>query len=569
MCGLAPSIRLARMRRTGLLVALPAFVSALLVSSVASATTYQVGPSRTNKNLGAVANSLKAGDVVEVDGNATYPAASFSKSGTAASKITIRGVKVAGKRPIISGGTNTIEASADHYVFEGLELTGGTSRCFFHHADDITIRDTVIHDCPKQGILGADNDSGSMTLEYSEVYACGDGDRSHQIYMATDEVAHPGSVFRMQFCYVHDGNGGNNVKSRAERNEIYYNWVEGALYHELELIGPDPEGGVAANLKREDSDVVGNVLRKTTDFFFVRVGGDGTGDTNGRYRFMNNTFIGAGSSSTAFRVFDGTDSVEMHDNVFWWSGGTFNLMRTTEASWVAGEQVSGIDNWIRTGSGGVPAGWTGTFTGNDPLFTNAGAYDFSPKSNSPLVDKGTTTTTSPAGHAFPSPLAKPLFHPPRRMLIAPGTAEARPTVGAIDIGAFEYGSGGTTNPPDPGTPDSGTPGPDGGSPAPDGGTDADGGEEPAMDGGSSGSSGSRGSSGSSGSSGASGSSGSSGGASSSSGGLAATSPESGDGGDDSSSGGCGVGGHTGTAGSALLVVASLLLARRRPRAKRS
>jgi hypothetical protein len=44
---------------------------------------------------------------------------------------------------------------------------------------------------------------------------------------------HPGSVFRLQYCFVHDANGGNNVKSRAERNEIYYNWLEGAVYHEL------------------------------------------------------------------------------------------------------------------------------------------------------------------------------------------------------------------------------------------------------------------------------------------------------------------------------------------------
>ena len=71
--------------------------------------------------------------------------------------------------------------------------------------------------------------------------------------MATDETAYPGAVFRMQHCYVHDANGGNNVKSRAERNEIYYNWIEGAYYHELELIGPD---GQAESLKREDSDVV-------------------------------------------------------------------------------------------------------------------------------------------------------------------------------------------------------------------------------------------------------------------------------------------------------------------------
>src|ERR1041384_8237829 len=56
--------------------------------------------------------------------------------------------------------------------------------------------------------------------------------------MATDETAFPGAVFRMQHCYVHDGNGGNNVKTRAERNEIYYNWIEGAAYRAVELSGP-------------------------------------------------------------------------------------------------------------------------------------------------------------------------------------------------------------------------------------------------------------------------------------------------------------------------------------------
>ena len=103
----------------------------------------------------------------------------------------------------------------------------------------------MVHDCPRQGILGADNDSGSLTLERVEVHHCGGGTQDHQIYMASDEVAHPGSVFRMQSCWIHDANGGNNVKSRAERNEIYFNWIEGAFYHELELIGPDPSGGVA------------------------------------------------------------------------------------------------------------------------------------------------------------------------------------------------------------------------------------------------------------------------------------------------------------------------------------
>jgi MYXO-CTERM domain-containing protein len=413
----------------------------LLVSARAGAATYQVGPSRTYKSPSAVAPMLKPGDVVEIDGGSTYGSVLFDKPGSAGSKITIRGVKTGGKRPVISGGNNAVEAAGDHYVFEGLEITAGASRCFYHHADDVTLRDSVVHDCPKQGILGADNDSGSLLLEYSEIYKCGQGTQNHQIYMATDESAHPGSVFRMQFCFVHDANGGNSVKSRAERNEIYYNWIEGALYHELELIGPDPAGGIAEELKREDSDVVGNVLKKTVDFSFVRTGGDGTGQSNGRYRFVNNTFVGFGSGSTAFRIFDGIDSIEMHDNAFFRAGGSFDITRTVEAAWVSGEQIAGQNNWLVSGSPEVPSGWTGTLDGTDPGFTDAAANDFTLKSTSALVDKGTLGTSGPPGHAFPSPLARPLFHPPKRALIAVGSAEPRPEVGPIDIGAFEWGTG--------------------------------------------------------------------------------------------------------------------------------
>lgn len=112
---------------------------------------------------------------------------------------------------------------ADHYVFEGFELIGGSFRCLYHQAADLLARDLHIHHCPAHGVLGAHQGSGSLTLEYSEIDHCGAGTNQHQIYMGTGEENRPGSVFRLQFCYIHDGNGGNNVKSRAERNEIYYN----------------------------------------------------------------------------------------------------------------------------------------------------------------------------------------------------------------------------------------------------------------------------------------------------------------------------------------------------------
>lgn len=436
-------------------LALSAAASLALLAARASAATYQVGPSRTHKTLGAVASLVNPGDVVEVDGDATYPAVNFTRNGTSASPITIRGIRVAGKRPVLSGGTNTIELAGDYYVLEGFDITGGSSRCVFHHSHGNVIRDSVVHDCPKQGILGADQDSGSLLLEYTEVHHAGGGTFDHQIYMATDEVAHPGAVFRMQYCYVHDANGGNSVKSRAERNEIYYNWIEGALYHELELIGPDPGGapsGWSEGLRREDSDVVGNVLKKTRDFAFVRVGGDGTGESRGRYRFKNNSFIGMGTGNTAFRLFDTLESIEMHNNVFFSSAGAYRIVRDVEASWTSSVQIAGSNNWVFTGSTFVPTQWTGTITATNPGFTNAAGNDYSPAATSALVNAGASTTSGPAGYAFPSPLAAPLFHPPVRALIAPGTASARPSAGAIDIGAFERG---TTTPTDSGVTDTG------------------------------------------------------------------------------------------------------------------
>jgi hypothetical protein len=37
--------------------------------------------------------------------------------------------------------TVTLGSGADHYVFEGFEVTAGASRCIFHQSDDLTLRD--------------------------------------------------------------------------------------------------------------------------------------------------------------------------------------------------------------------------------------------------------------------------------------------------------------------------------------------------------------------------------------------------------------------------------------------
>jgi hypothetical protein len=399
----------------GLVLGLPA--------GAAGADTYEVGPGKPYGTLEDVDDLLGPGDLVLVSGGATYPGGvRLERDGSPSAPITIRGV--GNPRPVLAGSTNTIELAGDHTVLERFDLTGGSFRCLYLHADGVVVRDTVVHDCPAHGILGADTDSGDATLERVEVHHAGGGDRHHSIYMATDEVAHPGSVFRMRHCWVHDATGGNLVKSRAERNEIAYNRLEGnaVSFHELELIGPDPAGGAVAPGVREDSDVVGNVLvHRRGDFrYAARVGGDATGESEGRYRFVSNTFVGAaGSPYTVFRAFDRLESIEAVGNVMHRPGG-LQVLREAEAEWVGGSRaLSGAANWITAGSD-VPGDLAGSLGSADPGLDGS----LRPVAGSPLVDVG-----------FAAPLVAG-FEPPLGGGMA-GAGAARPVDEALDVGAYE------------------------------------------------------------------------------------------------------------------------------------
>ncbi len=429
----------------------------VLLAGGANAATYSVGPGRPHASLQQLlaAVALQPGDRVDVDGAVTYPGGVILRqSGTAALPIVIRGVRVNGQRPLIAGGVNSIEfRQSNHVVLEGFEITGGSSRCVFVPAAFIVLRDLLVRDCPNMGILSSDQLSGSLTLEFSEIRSSGSGTSNHPLYIQTDEVAFPGAVFRMRHNYVHSGNGGNLLKSRAERNEVHYNWFEGATYHELELIGPDQytqQGGWSVGLKREDSEVLGNVIVHSGSFGAVmRFGGDGTGESRGRYRVVNNTIVVSGTSSatTVFRLFSGIESVEAHNNVIHrTSPGTLTIERAVEAEWSLGRRVAGSNNWIRQGATVVPAEWSGTTSGSSPGFANASTGDFQPVAGSPMLDAGNAAPISPIAWPFPSPTLLPTLLPPQRRATAAGAALARPpaippTLGAVVDSNRIFGSG--------------------------------------------------------------------------------------------------------------------------------
>lgn len=440
-------------------------VLALSPGSVLAAI-YTVGPPGSGAQYAQLDDvfeqrNLAPGDIVSVRGGASYSGGIVVEEddgGAAGNPVTIRWDRAGGSRPRLQGGAHTIKfAQSHHVVFEGFEVSGGSSTCVFYEANDITVRDAVIHACPAHGILGADRNSGSFTLEYSEVYDAGEGTNKHPLYIQSDEIAFPNAVFRMRYNYVHDGNGGNLLKSRHQRSEIHYNWFEGGAYQELELIGPDCETqqpGWDADLVREDADVVGNVIVHTGTWNnVIRAGGDLNGRSQGRVRLVNNTILidrAAGGARVVY-VQLGLESLEMHGNAIFHTGTAAPAIvaENTDADtpfcgpqgtqpWTSGRKVHGTHNWVETAATLVPGEWGVTHRGADPGLANIAQRDLRPVAGSPLLNNGINAPPAPPTFPFPSPLLVPVFDPPLRSKLAINGQQPRHVVGGtIDVGALE------------------------------------------------------------------------------------------------------------------------------------
>jgi hypothetical protein len=286
-------------------------------------------------------NILKPGDVVDI-----YPSATdltprqFTRAGTSSQPIVIRGVTVNGVRPRIRGGASqgTRYASlsvlgAHHMVIENLDITNGINRrqpdgsidtkrydthlhCVRIEADDVTLRDVRVFDCPNNGVFGADGGTGSVTLERVEItrsgctpgvngMQCPDG--MHPVYVATDGEFRPESRLRISDSVIHRNHAGVTIKSRARRLELHHNWVLLSNSNEVQAVGVfghDAPAQQASADRPVHADIVGNVFLvegpSTMANAIVRAGGDFEPEeynagTFGRVRLVSNTFVVSGA----------------------------------------------------------------------------------------------------------------------------------------------------------------------------------------------------------------------------------------------------------------------------------
>jgi len=408
--------------------------AALTAAAPAGAETYRVGPGRALKRLAPVVPKLKAGDVVEIDPGVYREVFQFRADGTKKAAIVIRGagrerpvfdakgLNVSGRGKIprgifeIRGACYVIE----HIAFRNARNGNNGAGIRLRNSSNAVIRDCTVTRCD-MGIMGGDRETA--TVEACEIAFNGtpkfDG-YSHNFYMH-------GNRFVLRGCHVHDSLNGQNVKTRAHYNELWYNWIADSNEGE---VGP-VDGRGETNRPNSNVLMVGNVVVSKPDRTgnaakFVLFGSELGGSHDGTLYLYNNTFV-AGSPRIIFvQLHDAKARAVIRNNIFFGSDQVLHNARKPIS-------VAGSHNWMPA-TAAAPAGFTNTVTGAAPGFLDRAKRDFRLKRSSACVNRGLARCTYRDGDGRERPLVLDRHYRPHLALIP------RKQAGPPDLGAYELGA---------------------------------------------------------------------------------------------------------------------------------
>ena len=215
-------------------------------------TTLTVGSGQDYTTLSAAVAAAKPGDTIDLQ-----PGTYTNDFPGLINGLTIEGVGgiaklVATTQP---GNGKAILDVAGNTTLRNLDISGVTvpdanGAAIRYESGNLTIVNTAIHG-NQDGILGASDPNGSITIDQSEIYANGTGTgNTHNIYIG--DIAQ----FTLTNSYIHDANTGHEIKSRAENNTITNNRIEdngSTASYEIDL----PNGGNAT--------ISGNTIQKSAN----------------------------------------------------------------------------------------------------------------------------------------------------------------------------------------------------------------------------------------------------------------------------------------------------------------
>lgn len=286
----------------------------ITISHASFATIYRVG---NNKSYPApnslfLANVLQNGDTIDIDGGDYRGDATLAV--WTPDSLLIRGVN--GRPHLIADGKYIHQKGiwvikGNNCIVENIEFSGASvpdknGAGIRLDGTGITIRQCYFHDC-EDGILTSNPEAGDVLIEYCEFAHCGYGNGySHNLYIGRI------NSFTFRFNYTHHCKVGHCIKSRAKQNFICYNFIadetDGYSSRLLDL----PNGGFTI--------VMGNVFMQGVNAINGNIFGYGleglSNEAKHELYVVNNTFVNHRHSARFISVKEGTEVVNISNNLF-------------------------------------------------------------------------------------------------------------------------------------------------------------------------------------------------------------------------------------------------------------
>ncbi|MCD6364666.1 MAG: hypothetical protein J7M14_02200 [Planctomycetes bacterium] len=409
------------------------------LAAASQATEYTVGPTQ---GLKSIVNRLTPGDTVRLMPGTYREVMKIQCNGTAAEPITILGlgnVVFDGAGLNVDGvGANpraVLQIEGANIIIDNIEIKNASnnhngSGIRMVYSSNTIIRNVNINNCD-MGIMGGNDDY--TLIENSDIGFNGTvhyNGYSHNMYMSG-----AGTV-EVRGCYIHDAPYGQNFKSRAHYNELWYSWISDSNEGE---IGP-VDGGTDTSVPNSNFLMVGNTVISKDDRTgnhgkYVLFGEDMGGAHNGTMYMYNNTCIAGDSRNDFVAVFDrtgGADAV-VRNNIFMGSDEIVSYWSSPYHP-----VIDGSNNWTEV-SAAPPANWTDNIRGLAPGFVDTSSDDYRLAESSPCVDAATEPLTYVDGRGVTRTVTVDSSY-----ILGRGVVP-RLGPGAMDVGAYEYIAPGDTD----------------------------------------------------------------------------------------------------------------------------
>lgn len=353
------------------------------------------------------------------------------------------------------GGANVPADTMPKYItIENLEIRGAhpdyqftgrngvvqnystsASPIFVEKGENIIIRNNVITDGANGFFVASNDDVASRNILVEGNYIYGNGVVG-SIFQHNNYTAAIGIIFQFNhFGLLRDGAPGVNLKDRSAGLVVRYNWIEGGNRN-LDLVDGEDSGLIRNAPEYHKTFVYGNILIKQNggNNQITHYGGDSGDEQNyrkGKLYFYNNTIFSERSgNSVVFRLSTNDEQCDARNNILYTTAAGTSLAMLAESG-----TLNLVNNWAKSGwrnsfEGGFDGSVTGGSSmaiGTSPGFADISAQDFHLMTGSGAIDTGTSLNADvlPANALL-------------RQYVKHRSSEDRPTVGQLDLGAFEY-----------------------------------------------------------------------------------------------------------------------------------